>query len=244
MNTSANLGSSSRKLPALLPLHSYLSRHSPSRLPIVSELLNLYCIYIYIILMSWFSSCRSAGITENLAIECRNLSYSVSTGHGELRPILNDCSLNIPSGQLWMLLGPNGCGKSTLLKVRIYFVFQVEVDTPPRYSAYLLWFSFLNRFLLGCWVQIEGSCEWESLEVLCFKTRITRLFSALEFGLLSYSLTFVVFQSIVFRRTKIQNLVWLVDLLAGSISELLSWKTKKRACIWLGILFHPLNCLN
>ncbi|KAL1103960.1 hypothetical protein V6Z11_D04G037200 [Gossypium hirsutum] len=29
-------------------------------------------------------------------------------------PILKDCS--IPSGQLWMLLGPNGCGKSTPLK--------------------------------------------------------------------------------------------------------------------------------
>ncbi|MBA0781221.1 hypothetical protein Gotri_002164 [Gossypium trilobum] len=32
-------------------------------------------------------------------------------------PILKDCSIRIPSGQLWMLLGPNGCGKSTLLKI-------------------------------------------------------------------------------------------------------------------------------
>lgn len=32
-------------------------------------------------------------------------------------PILKDCSLKIPSGQFWMLLGPNGCGKSTLLKI-------------------------------------------------------------------------------------------------------------------------------
>ncbi|MBA0577017.1 hypothetical protein Golob_023822, partial [Gossypium lobatum] len=31
-------------------------------------------------------------------------------------PILKDCSIRIPSGPLWMLLGPNGCGKSTLLK--------------------------------------------------------------------------------------------------------------------------------
>ncbi|KAI5676846.1 hypothetical protein M9H77_07796 [Catharanthus roseus] len=60
---------------------------------------------------------RSSGTTENFAIECRNLSYSIATRHGKLRPILNDCSLSIPSGQLWMLLGPNGSGKSTLLKV-------------------------------------------------------------------------------------------------------------------------------
>ncbi|KAJ1377172.1 P-loop containing nucleoside triphosphate hydrolase [Sesbania bispinosa] len=31
--------------------------------------------------------------------------------------VLRDCSLRIPSGQFWMLLGPNGCGKSFLLKV-------------------------------------------------------------------------------------------------------------------------------
>ncbi|RRT66690.1 hypothetical protein B296_00017997 [Ensete ventricosum] len=36
---------------------------------------------------------------------------------GKLVPILNNCSLHVPPGQLWMLLGPNGCGKSTLLKV-------------------------------------------------------------------------------------------------------------------------------
>lgn len=32
-------------------------------------------------------------------------------------PVLKGCSLLVPPGQLWMLLGPNGCGKSTLLKV-------------------------------------------------------------------------------------------------------------------------------
>ncbi|CAI5463138.1 unnamed protein product [Closterium sp. Yama58-4] len=33
------------------------------------------------------------------------------------RRVLRECSLRVPEGQLWMLLGPNGCGKSTLLKV-------------------------------------------------------------------------------------------------------------------------------
>ncbi|KAL8542897.1 hypothetical protein ACS0TY_003687 [Phlomoides rotata] len=58
-----------------------------------------------------------AAPTDNLSIECRNLSYSVRNPQGNLVPILNDCSLTIPSGHFWMLLGPNGCGKSTLLKI-------------------------------------------------------------------------------------------------------------------------------
>jgi energy-coupling factor transport system ATP-binding protein len=31
--------------------------------------------------------------------------------------VLNRCSLEVPNGQLWMLLGSNGSGKSTLLKL-------------------------------------------------------------------------------------------------------------------------------
>ncbi|KAA8545229.1 hypothetical protein F0562_020013 [Nyssa sinensis] len=56
-------------------------------------------------------------LTENFAIEGRNLNYSVTTRQGKFVPILKDCSLQIPSGQFWMLLGPNGSGKSTLLKI-------------------------------------------------------------------------------------------------------------------------------
>ncbi|XP_012458844.1 ABC transporter I family member 10 isoform X2 [Gossypium raimondii] len=55
--------------------------------------------------------------TESVAIEGRNINFSVNTRQGRIVPILKDCSIRIPSGQLWMLLGPNGCGKSTLLKV-------------------------------------------------------------------------------------------------------------------------------
>ncbi|KAB2033674.1 hypothetical protein ES319_D04G035600v1 [Gossypium barbadense] len=55
--------------------------------------------------------------TESVAIEGRNINFSVNTRQGKIVPILKDCSIRIPSGQLWMLLGPNGCGKSTLLKV-------------------------------------------------------------------------------------------------------------------------------
>lgn len=55
--------------------------------------------------------------TEEISIEGCNLSFSVATRQGKTIPILKDCSLRIPSGQFWMLLGPNGCGKSTLLKI-------------------------------------------------------------------------------------------------------------------------------
>lgn len=32
-------------------------------------------------------------------------------------PILDECQLNVPRGQLWMLMGANGSGKSTLLQL-------------------------------------------------------------------------------------------------------------------------------
>ncbi|XP_051226790.1 ABC transporter I family member 10 [Lolium perenne] len=51
------------------------------------------------------------------AIEGRGVEFSVTTRRGLVQPVLKDCSLSVPPGQLWMLLGPNGCGKSTLLKV-------------------------------------------------------------------------------------------------------------------------------
>ncbi|KAI3828450.1 hypothetical protein L1987_02551 [Smallanthus sonchifolius] len=54
---------------------------------------------------------------DNFAIESQRVSYSVKNEMGKAIPIIKDCSLKIPSGQFWMLLGPNGCGKSTLLKV-------------------------------------------------------------------------------------------------------------------------------
>ncbi|XP_004299906.1 PREDICTED: ABC transporter I family member 10, chloroplastic [Fragaria vesca subsp. vesca] len=56
-------------------------------------------------------------VSEEISIEGCNLNFSVATKQGKTIPILKDCSLRIPSGQFWMLLGPNGCGKSTLLKI-------------------------------------------------------------------------------------------------------------------------------
>lgn len=55
---------------------------------------------------------------DNFAIEGRNLNFSF-TGRQkqDVVPVLRDCSVRIPCGEFWMLLGPNGCGKSTLLKI-------------------------------------------------------------------------------------------------------------------------------
>jgi energy-coupling factor transport system ATP-binding protein len=47
------------------------------------------------------------------AIAIDNLRFQWSNG----QTVLNDCSLEIPQGEFWMLLGTNGCGKSTLLRL-------------------------------------------------------------------------------------------------------------------------------
>jgi iron complex transport system ATP-binding protein len=46
--------------------------------------------------------------------ELKNISFSYK---GNQSPVLDDVSLDIKSGELLYLLGPNGCGKSTLLNL-------------------------------------------------------------------------------------------------------------------------------
>lgn len=47
------------------------------------------------------------------AIAIRDLNFFWLEGH----PILRSCSLEVPAGEFWMLLGTNGSGKSTLLRI-------------------------------------------------------------------------------------------------------------------------------
>ncbi len=47
------------------------------------------------------------------AIEVRGLSFEWPQG----KSVLHDCSLDVPHGEFWMLLGTNGSGKSTLLRI-------------------------------------------------------------------------------------------------------------------------------
>ena len=46
-------------------------------------------------------------------LECRNLTKAYKKGY----PVLKDFNIEIPSGRIVGLLGPNGCGKSTLIKL-------------------------------------------------------------------------------------------------------------------------------
>ncbi|MFO8040477.1 MAG: energy-coupling factor ABC transporter ATP-binding protein [Sodalinema sp.] len=47
------------------------------------------------------------------AITVRDVSFQWTSGH----VVLNHCSLDVPPGEFWMLLGTNGSGKSTLLRI-------------------------------------------------------------------------------------------------------------------------------
>lgn len=47
------------------------------------------------------------------AIQLKNIKFSWS----QEKTILHSCSLEVPQGEFWMLLGTNGSGKSTLLKL-------------------------------------------------------------------------------------------------------------------------------
>lgn len=50
---------------------------------------------------------------KQAVISVKNLTF----GWQPEQPILKDCSLEIPQGEFWMLLGNNGSGKSTLLRI-------------------------------------------------------------------------------------------------------------------------------
>ncbi|WP_017317922.1 energy-coupling factor ABC transporter ATP-binding protein [Mastigocladopsis repens] len=48
-----------------------------------------------------------------LGIEVKDLNFSWSSGES----VIKSCSLEVPKGEFWMLLGTNGSGKSTLLRL-------------------------------------------------------------------------------------------------------------------------------
>ena len=53
----------------------------------------------------------STAIASSITVDALQFGWSAS------QPVLKGCSLGIPSGELWMLLGANGSGKSTLLQL-------------------------------------------------------------------------------------------------------------------------------
>ncbi|MGF1482448.1 MAG: energy-coupling factor ABC transporter ATP-binding protein [Cyanophyceae cyanobacterium] len=65
-----------------------------------------------------------------IAIQVQDLTF----GWHRHRPVLQSCSLAVPEGEFWMLLGTNGSGKSTLLRLLAHLLTpesgQVEVLPP------------------------------------------------------------------------------------------------------------------
>lgn len=57
----------------------------------------------------------TTGVQIAAAIQVRDLYFSWSQGED----VLKSCSLEVPRGEFWMLLGSNGSGKSTLLKLLV-----------------------------------------------------------------------------------------------------------------------------
>lgn len=96
----------------LPPIYS----HSPRQTLFLHIFLFFGILDFYHTIICLLCVCRNVATADSFAIDAQNLSYSVVSRQGKVLPILKDCSLKIPSGQFWMLLGPNGCGKSTLLK--------------------------------------------------------------------------------------------------------------------------------
>jgi energy-coupling factor transport system ATP-binding protein len=53
------------------------------------------------------------GLPASVAIQVKDLCF----GWQPQTTVLKDCTLEVPPGEFWMLLGTNGSGKSTLLKL-------------------------------------------------------------------------------------------------------------------------------
>ena len=43
-------------------------------------------------------------------------THNITVGYGTAQPVLNDVSVDIPTGKFTAIIGTNGCGKSTLLR--------------------------------------------------------------------------------------------------------------------------------
>jgi energy-coupling factor transport system ATP-binding protein len=59
----------------------------------------------------------NAPFPGSFAIDVHNLGFRWQTAEVDAAAVLDGCSLQVPQGEFWMLLGTNGSGKSTLFKL-------------------------------------------------------------------------------------------------------------------------------
>lgn len=116
--------------------------HDPGRAALVSRPRHRLCVL--------------ASSLPTPAIEGQGVELSVTTRRGRVLPVLKDCSLRVPPGQLWMLLGPNGCGKSTLLKV-LHLLYPPELRRASSLCFSCVFCSCPERFC--SWSRQKFSCS-------------------------------------------------------------------------------------
>lgn len=151
-----------------------------------NQFCGFFCLFLFWFSYGYIAFCiYRTNVTDNIAIDGRNVNFSITTRQGKVVPILRDCSLRIPSGQFWMLLGPNGCGKSTLLKVRRYLPYE-NCFFSTGVVLLLVYFEFvrllmfikqcqeLRRSWLVFWVPRMEPCTWSGQRVLFSKIQTTR----------------------------------------------------------------------
>lgn len=54
--------------------------------------------------------------TDHMAVVCRNVVKDFTSGDSTLR-VLHGIDLDLPAGELGLLIGPSGCGKTTLISI-------------------------------------------------------------------------------------------------------------------------------
>ncbi len=114
-------------------------------------------------------------------LSCRDLCKAYHKG----AYVLHNLNLEIPSGKIIGLLGPNGCGKSTLVKI-IAGILQptsgtVSVDGEPLGEHSCAAISYLpERTYFNSWMRVEELVKYFSEFYADFDTeRAYELFSAL-----------------------------------------------------------------